>query len=606
LGVDLFFVVSGFLITGLITRELDAGQFSFRRFYWRRAKRLLPAAYTVLLVTSISAVFLLGSLELKAYRAGAVGAVTFTANVILGRQTTYFGGSGDLKPVLHMWSLSLEEQFYLLFPFLLWATPARLRRALVICLGLGSLALCLAVVRKDASGAFFGLATRAWELMLGACGALYFGRRSAPEGNGTRVAGLVGVAGILAISSFAIDDVHPRLDALVACAATLLVIWARPGVLVHGRLAGLLSATGDMSYSLYLVHWPVFSFANNMFLNEVPLAVRVGAVALSLLLARLLYRYIERPMHHSNVQPSFGRLGVAAGMPALIVLIPTYAMASLGPARDWLATRRANHGLSPECDYGARFTPKRACRSAERPQVLVWGDSFAMHLVPGLVATAGDLGFEQATRSMCGPVLDLAPIYNGDPWAQDCMSFNRSVLEEIQRASDLRYVIMASQYSQYATSGELLLMSRDGTRARSLEDVLEEFGETIRQVRAAGKKVVVVAPPPTSGVDLGLCVERRLTSLPTFSSDSVDAGCSFTQERYLQKEARVIAFLERLSREADVTVVWPSDMLCANKLCRSSFGEVPLYRDVGHFTYEGSVAFAHASDLVPRLLQGAR
>jgi peptidoglycan/LPS O-acetylase OafA/YrhL len=602
LGVDVFFVISGFLITGLISRELGAGRFSFSRFYWRRAKRLLPAAYALLLVTSIAAVLLLTSLELRAYRAQAFGAVTLSANYFLWTQTRYFGGSGDLKPLLHMWSLSLEEQFYLFFPFALWVTPARFRRWMVGALLAGSMALCLVMDARNPSIAFYSLPTRAWELMLGALGALTF-RGSAPATRLAHIAGSASLIMVLVFSTIALDGVHPRLDALLVCLATLAAIWARPSLLVEGPVSRVLSRAGDMSYSLYLVHWPIFAFANHIFLQEVPLSVRLAAIPAAIVLSVLLYRVVENPIHRSTVVASLGRVVSLVAVSVTIIAIPSVAYRLRTPARDWAVLRRANVGLSAACDHGGDFVVRQACRTKEHPKVLVWGDSFAMHLVPGLVATDPGLGIAQATFSSCGPVLGLAPALNGADWARDCKSFNASVLEYVRRSPDIEYVVVSFQVALYSSSEARAPAPQESDARR--EVFVRRFEETLQAVREAGKKVLIVAPMPSAGADYGLCLERLSSDLLTVSSVAL-AGCAMDEATAIRNAAQVTALLSRVATESGVTVVWPSAFLCEAGRCQTVDGDVPIYRDPVHLSNDGSIVFARRSQLLRRLPEWAR
>ncbi len=177
LGVDVFFVISGFLICGMILRQLRDKRFSFREFYVRRARRLLPASFTTLFLASFLAIFILTPDEFSAFSSQLLGSLTFSANFVFAAGTGYFDGGADTKPLLHIWSLSLEEQFYFVAPLLLWLTPLRARLGLMIFVTVASLALCLYLSSGVSIGsisgqtvenlAFYMLPTRAWELLVG-------------------------------------------------------------------------------------------------------------------------------------------------------------------------------------------------------------------------------------------------------------------------------------------------------------------------------------------------------------------------------------------------------------------------------------------------------
>src|SRR5262245_14169019 len=214
LGVDIFFVISGYLITGMIVRDIDRGRFSFAGFYWRRAKRLLPAAYVTFLLTTIASGLLLTRFELQEYWKQLLGALTFSANVFLMKRTGYFDGAAELKPLLHTWSFSVEEQYYLVLPLFLWLTPFRLRKALVILGMVGSAALCFTQVGVRPSETFYLLPTRAWELLVGSWGAIWL--KDGKFGVYARPLGLAAVLVLVAVPMFPIDPRHPRLDAVLA------------------------------------------------------------------------------------------------------------------------------------------------------------------------------------------------------------------------------------------------------------------------------------------------------------------------------------------------------------------------------------------------------
>lgn len=172
LGVDIFFVISGYLITGMVKRGIEEGRFSFSEFYFRRAKRLLPAAYVTFCATTLLSMFFLEASQLRDFGAQLVGAVTFTGNIVLWRQTGYFDGGAALKPLLHVWSLSIEEQYYMLLPATLSVVPRRFWLASLALVSLSSLVLCFALLPFKPTAVFYLIPTRAWELGIGSVAAL--------------------------------------------------------------------------------------------------------------------------------------------------------------------------------------------------------------------------------------------------------------------------------------------------------------------------------------------------------------------------------------------------------------------------------------------------
>lgn len=614
LGVDIFFVVSGYLITGIVKQGLENGSFSFTAFYMRRARRLLPAAYVTFLVTCLLSPFFLASAELNDLVKQVVGAVTFSANIALWMQTDYFGGAATLKPLLHIWSLSIEEQYYLLLPALLFFVRRRHWPMLIAGLTLASLAMCLVLVTKRPSAAFYLLPTRAWELGLGSMAAIGLF-------NGPRLRALLNalfwpaVALLLLIPIRPIGPVHPGIDAVLVCMATLVVIQRRHQALETFVGTRGLAKVGDFSYSLYLVHWPIFAFLNNAQLNTPPIELRLACIALALVLGYLLFKYIEHPIRHASQGLSGHRLtGTAMGASALLIAFSTgIAAANVGNGDNYAHLMRSNYGFDEACTEDGVFVAKPQCTNGGTPKMLVWGDSFAMHLVPGIADTAGP-GVVQATRAVCGPFLGLAP-YNAtnqtDSWVRKCMAFNDSVIDYLAKTDSIDTVVIASLFGQYlgksysglhwslATIADDQVVKQDPNQAA----VLAALKRSIDRVRATGKRVVVVAPPPSQGSDIGRCLERSATGKLSLGMTST---CELALSDVQRHQAPILALLKALPQAANVQVVDFNQALCTDLTCITRVESTPIYRDEHHLSYDGSRLLAHKLDLGNRLKAAAR
>jgi peptidoglycan/LPS O-acetylase OafA/YrhL len=266
LGVDIFFVISGFLMTKMIATDLDRGTFSFRNFYLRRARRLLPASLVTITGTALLAIMLLPDWRLFGWE--VIGSLTFTANIVA--QIQMFSEHWQ-QPLSHFWSLSLEEQFYFLFPLFLWISPKQFRGLGIGVIAAFSLAVMVMTTRN------YLLPARAWELLVGA---LAFCIREAPMPRAAKWAAL----GVL-VPSIAFDALLP----VVAATAAMLVgkdDWVK---------LSALERIGDWSYSLYLIHWPLLSFAALYYAAPAPLPVAFTLCAVAIGLAALQYRYVEQP-----------------------------------------------------------------------------------------------------------------------------------------------------------------------------------------------------------------------------------------------------------------------------------------------------------------------
>lgn len=616
LGVDIFFVVSGFLITGIVRQGLEAGSFSFTAFYLRRARRLLPAAYVTFLATGLLAPFFLTSAELNDLAKQVLGAVTFTANIALWLQTDYFAGAANLKPLLHIWSLSIEEQYYLLLPALLFFTPRKHWPTVIGGLFIASLVMCMVLVTRKPSATFYLLPTRAWELGLGSLAALGLM-------DGPRVQRFLhalfwpGLLVLLVVPLTPLSPVHPGIDAVLVCIGTLLVILRR-----HAALEGFigtrwLAKVGDFSYSLYLVHWPIFAFVNNAQLAPPSLELRLACVALALVLGYLLYKFIEDPIRHASTGLSVPRItGTAIGTSAaLVALSAGIAYANVKTGGNYAHLMRPNFGYDRSCTDDGVFVPQPQCTNApgSPPKLLVWGDSFAMHVVPGIAQTAGP-GVVQATRAVCGPFLGLAP-YNAtnqnEHWVRKCMAFNDSVIDYLAKTDSIDTVVIASLFGQYlgvSYGGQHWMAGTlEGGRVvgqpPNAELVLASMKRTIERVRALGKRVVVVGPPPSTGPDIGRCLERAATGKISLG---MNAECSLAVADVQRHQAPVLAVVKALPQAADVAIVDFDSVLCSAQTCVTQLDGVLLYRDEHHLSYEGSALLARKLDLGNRLRAAAR
>lgn len=613
LGVDVFFVISGYLITGLVVRALERGEFSFGEFYYRRAKRLLPAAYVTFLATGLLAPVILNDAELRDFFAQLIGALTFSSNVVLFLQSGYFEGAADLKPLLHIWSLSIEEQYYFLLPAALVFLPQRFRLPVIsLVVALSALA-CFVLISYKPIATFYLLPTRAWELGLGSILAL-MPRTSAGLGVWSQRLFWPAIGLLLLVPLFPLPGPHPGWNAVLVCVATVIVIARRhPGAGQSALVRGL-AHVGDISYSLYLAHWPVFAFLKNASVSSVGLWERCLALVLSVVLGYCLYRFVERPIRSMPLKGTRVQLAGVLGVSAALVLVPLLLSRAFVTEQDFAHIRRANDGFSAVCISEGSFAPKAECRSADKPSVMVWGDSYAMHLVSGVVATSRG-GVAQATMGNCGPILDLAPIsdvFYTRHWAESCLAYNRQVFEHV-RGSEIEVVVLASPFRQY-------LASHDGRRlwrviavdaagkARESEVgealLIEHFAATVEALRAAGKRVVVVGPTPSAGFNVGACLERRAKQKLVLGAPTDD--CTVPHAQHLEANGAVIGFLDKLERAADVAVIRLDEHLCSAGSCRVTSGGTILYVDAGHLTHDGAVAIAREMRLGELIEQLAR
>jgi peptidoglycan/LPS O-acetylase OafA/YrhL len=604
LGVDVFFVISGFLITGLIKKEIEQGVFSFPEFYFRRAKRLLPAAYVTFALTAIAAPFFLNAQELNDFSSQMVGAVSFTGNVVLLMQSGYFAGAADLKPLLHVWSLSLEEQYYLFLPAFLVFLPRRLWKPGVLLLCVGSLGLCLAGLMHKPEWTFYLLPTRAWELGIGSLAAIFPLRASWAQ-QLIKILFWPAIATLIVIPVWPMGLPHPGVDAIAVCLATVVIILRNhPAAEKVAAVKGM-ARIGDVSYSLYLAHWPPFAFLKNASVGTIDVHQSFLTLLVGILLGLMLYRFVELPTRRLQLHPS--RKNIAAGVSASIIVMAMPLLIAKIPVAgpDFAHIRRPNDGFAAQCAYDSDFEAKKECRDSENPTVLIWGDSYAMHLVSGISAE-WRRGVIQATRGTCGPLLNLAPlsnVYYLQPWAESCLKFNADVVRYIENTTSIRVVILSSPFKQYLRPVDgkhhwLGLRQIEGTFATqepSLDNAVVALTETIAKIRALGRKVIIVAPPPAGGFNIGTCTERRAQGKIVYGSPSDD--CTIPLDLYKSTYAPTLDLLRRIEDEAGVTVVYFDPILCDAKKCFNTIEGTPVYVDSGHITHDASTLLMRRIDM---------
>jgi peptidoglycan/LPS O-acetylase OafA/YrhL len=604
LGVDIFFVISGYLMTGLIDEALDNGSFTFCGFYTRRARRLLPGAYATFTLAAIAAPLLLDATEFRGFVAQLAGAFTFTANVVLLHQTDYFGTQAAMKPLLHVWSLSLEEQYYLVLPIALYLCPRRFRLFLSIVGVVISIAICEALMSRYVPAAFYYLPSRAWELGVGSVVALML-RRNIIAPISIPALRWACVAALLVVPVIADERGHPGVAAAVVCLATAVLLV--PGANLGRAESALwpLTAVGDRSYSLYLVHWPLFAFASNVFLTPVPARVNIALLGITAIWTELQYRFVEQ---------RFRRFLITRRSVAILLLLPfilTAASFLLATSMSTVDTRArtGGFGLAPACEYRHQFAPIPNCMSRSDSRTLLWGDSFAMALAPGLAASS-PLGIIQATRSVCGPLLGLSPLNfaHNRRWSESCARFNESVFDYLAKHPEIDTVVLSSALAQYVPGAEdqdwqYLVKTPDGfsERPQSTALLLNALATTVSEIRHLGKRVILVAPPPAGPFDIGRCLERIAEGKPTIT-DHPD--CTFTLVEYREHRREILNFLDQVRAQDAAPLLALDKQLCGTERCETRQNGTMLYRDRDHLSSAGSVELGREAgwgNLVDRL-----
>lgn len=590
-GVDVFFVISGFLISSLVLGAVADGRFTLAGFYSRRARRLFPALVAVLTAALCAGWYLLPGTSFASLGMHTAAASAFIANVAFWRESGYFDVAADAKPLLHLWSLGVEEQFYLTWPLLLVVAYRRRINLVAMTVGLGllSFALNVATVRIDAAAAFYLPHGRAWQLLAGSLLALLIpADTSEPDRrvSATRrrvVTGACGAAGVLLIGAgvFAIGETttFPGWWALLPVSGACLVIaagpegWVNRQVLSQRWLVGL----GLVSYPLYLWHWPVLSFARLSGQTEPSPGLLAGLIAIALALAWATYRFVERPVR-------FGRYGRSAT--AVIGLVG--CSAAVGVAGFTAANGRlqARHDRrfgfisanaydyrsgyrGGTCQLSTKQTSEdfastcvdRDFGGSGRRDILIWGDSHAAHLYPGLRrrADSEQIALAQYTADGCPPL------------EQESSDFCRGINDFVQRRlADL--------------DPDVILLAADWTPSR-----IDRLPGTIALIqRETDARIVVVGPVPEWDPSLPQALvafgqSHPLEPVPERLRDGVK-GARFEIDR---------AMRQLLSASAAIYVS-PLEALCSGDGCLAVLSNRVTTWDDAHLTDVGSDVVAAA------------
>ena len=581
-GVDIFFVISGYLISRLIWAGLQSDSFSFRTFYERRARRLLPALYVTIVGTGVVAWFLAPPDDYRMFFGSAVSALLFSSNIFFWQQTGYFDLPTIGKVLIHTWSLSVEEQFYFMFPLLTWVWSRYFRdpssRVSLFLIVVGTIALCAGdelALTNAASAAFYLSPLRAWEFLVGTLAFLAHDR--SPQGLKLRyfyaLTGIVVM--LLAVTLFRADIRFPGLHAVIPCLGAALYILAfnKPGVSPRLPAENLGIFLGRISYSLYLVHWPVFVLGTAAMppaWSATPL-LTVILFAASLGLAILLHYIVEGPARSRTAWRGIPISGLIAASAAVLIAIGATGFSADGyPARFAATDRRMlryaasamapfyrQHRcfLQPSESFVHFATEECLTFAANKKNVLLYGDSTAAHYAWGLRQNLrADSNLLQLNSAAC------RPSSQPQDFSANCDQANAK-LRQLVRSGQLSAIILAAHWRPY--------MRRP--------DFEQDIGQTLSMIEALGIPVLLIGPPMEFPASLPPALVRtELTHMPMMHP--IDE--SFEDDHRLRTFA---------SRYPNVQFVSVLDLLCERSNCvLKADPETPIVWDTLHLTPEGS------------------
>ena len=587
-GVDIFFVISGYLITGLILKDLDAGQFHIVKFWERRVRRILPAISVVVLATLIAGWFLLLPQAFKELGESATAQTLLVSNIYFWIKSWigagYFAPAAEVKPLLHTWSLAVEEQFYLFFPFLLLALKRFARHSLVpaiLVLGGASLALSVYCSYFHPSFNFYFLPPRAWELLLGA----YLAAIPAqPRGAVRWLTELLSWGGLLAIAcavfGYDRETRFPGAAALLPCVGTALVLWANNHALTSaGKLLALRPVVfiGLISYSLYLWHWPVLVFAKYWAIDPLSQGQRLLVLCASLMLAVLSWKFVETPFRRRIILKSkpeiftFACSTTAVLLFAGLFIFKFHGVPSRLPAP---AIEYANissklvydKDLSMKDVLSGKFIELGSGNKHQLINLLVWGDSHAMAVLPVINTLCNEHSIRgvAATHSATAPLIGYK---NGKTDLEDDIAYNKAVIDFIY-SEHLRNVILVARWDK-----------------ASIDKLHIGMVATLKALRKSGARIWVMREIPIQHWN----VPYALASTVWHGGNTVKIGLPAVD--YRKEFQRQNPIFEGLPIEfPGVEILDPTGLfISANNLCPVVEDGQALYCDDNHLTAAGAM-----------------
>lgn len=606
-GVDIFFVISGFLITRILSTECARGDFSLLRFYERRIRRILPALFVLIAATVAIGYLLLQPGDYLTFARSASWTIGFLANFFFWQNTGYFDALSETMPLLHTWSLAVEEQFYLVWPLLILALWKWTRFkglgtwATLLLVTFVSLVACIYLTFDDPKSAFYLPFTRAWELSAG--GLLWFGLTKLQVSSkrmkfAAPVVGWLGLA-MIGFTVLLLSDAQPFPGylAVVPVAGTMLVI-ASGGLSpnIPSRLLSTRPAVfvGKLSYSLYLWHWPVLTFYRHFEGGGIasPLVI-FALIIVSIGLAYLSWILVEQPLRYAKAR----RVEVlgAGAFSAEVVLLLALGVVSAGgfperlpPEAHRMADQNAMWAWAcPEKRSFTGLTRRRCVVGTEwdnaEHHALLWGDSHALHFAPLIDRIARKSNYAVLLYDSCPPYLDNSHIQRSrndlPTYSSECGREHRELISFMEQDDSIGTVILASAWAMYTPH----IHGPDGVRSErtGLELMREGILRVAGEVDTSRRRVVVLTEVPRPGRDMVPCVLQRLGGL-------LRKRCSYDPTQLELDSVRAVhgsvndVLWSLADTDPAIDVIDVTRSLCGTATCDTFLNGEFLYRDSNH------------------------
>lgn len=613
-GVDIFFVISGYLITQIIHSEIQKQSFSILKFYARRARRILPALFFMCLFTVIASWYILLPSDFQGFSSSLFWTMLFSSNIHFWQEAGYFAGPSEYKPLLHTWSLAVEEQFYLFFPISLVLISKYFKRHINNFIFFGFIASFLISVwgiENEPNATFYLIPTRAWELLMGSILALNMVPISENKLLQHTLA-FTGVTLILwSIFTFTVATPFPGPNALFPCLGTALIIYSNSkSQTLIGNILSIkpLVFFGLISYSLYLWHWPLIVFLKYQLGRPFSPVETILILLVSMAMAMISWEYIEQPFRHTSKTKPKKQFYYASFFVGLILAtfalfgyyklgfpdrwtdsVLQYAKASI----DTYSRDTACSSMSPEMVLDGKLCIVGS-KSHSAPDFIVWGDSHARVLLKGIekVSREEDITGWFASRSACPPLLG---IYRADyPLSDRCRAFNDAMLSVVIKYK-IKDVFLIARWSSRALGYEKggLVM---GPEPFIADDVLHPqnsyeskivlkraLERTISKLNENGVNVYIFTQVPV----FKFSVPKALAKAAAHNSDVTLIGRPLKE--HLARHSFIKSTLDELETKYKFTRLDPTKQFCGSGFCRTELDGHSLYKDDNHLSSYGAV-----------------
>ena len=618
-GVDVFFVISGYLITGVIISDLEKERFSLIDFYERRARRILPALFLVMFVCLPFSWVLLLPHDLKDFSDSLLAVPLYISNFLFWSESGYFERAAEMKPLLHTWSLAVEEQFYLFFPLffmLLWRWGKRWLLVMMGLLGSASLVYAQWASLAQPAAAFYLLAARSWELLLGGLAAFYILSDQHKKSGRlfSEMASMLGLVLVLfSIFNFSKGTPFPGVYALVPTLGTVLIILYAKSNTVLGKILGqnVFVSIGLVSYSAYLWHQPIFAFARHQSIVTPETHVFIMLSILSLGLAYLSWRYVENPFREKNwisrkklflIVSLFSLFFIVLGLIGIVNkgFKNRFSYSAEFEAQFKLQNYRKScddglghqKGEVPFCEFGSK--------NNQKPEMVVFGDSHSTAIQPVFDKLAHDLKFGYIHHGLggCIPLINV-DVLKGNWDRGVCSKVSKSQFEYVKN-NKIKTVVLVARWSYY-TQGDYekgmngyFLNENDENemgREKSRSVFKKEFLKTVEAYEALGAQVIVLLQVPQQKTEPRKIYSKIMMFNEPDNKKLEEAvlNYSVSQSDHLKLQIFNREFFDSIPKRSSLIFVNPDVAYCRQARCVLGTSERSYYQDLDHLNEWGAI-----------------